>query len=165
MRARNIGMYALLLATAIGWPATSPQAEEAKRGGTLVVAMDAEADFLDNQAAGGWITWRVNRNMFDTLLMEDLTVSDVDVPQIIPGLAERWEVSEDGLEYTFFLRKGVKFHDGTEFTAETVEWNIRRMWDESAPQYSAKAASCTGFSWQALKEIEIVDTYTIMARG
>jgi len=136
-------------------------AESPKKGGTLVVAMDSEADFLDNQAAGGWITWRVNRCMFDTLIQEDLTVEDVTVPPIIPGLAEKWELSDDGLVYTFTLRKGVLFHDGTELTADVVKWNIDRMWCKSCPQYSAKAGSCTAFSWQALEEVKVVDKYTI----
>ncbi len=145
-------------------PTEAPAAAEPagpRPGGTLVIAMDAEADILDNQAGGGWITWRVNRNMFDTLVMEDLTQEDVAIPPRIGGLAERWEVSDDGLEYTFYLRQGVKFHDGTDFNAEVVKWNVDRMWNEDAPQYSAKAASCTAFSWQALDSMEIVDDYTI----
>ena len=124
--------------------ADEPSVEEPsgpKQGGTLVIAMDAEADILDPTSAGGWITWRVNRNMFDTLVMEDLTQENVDVPPRIPGLAERWETSDDGLEWTFYLREGVKFHDGTMLDAEVVKWNIERMWDESKPHYSAKAAS------------------------
>lgn len=132
-----------------------------QKGGTLVIAMDAEADILDPTSAGGWITWRVNRNMFDTLVMEDLTQEDVDVPPRIPGLAEDWEVSDDGLEWLFYLRDGVKFHDGTMLDAEVVKWNIERMWDESKPHYSAKAASCTASTWQNLQEIEVVDDLTI----
>jgi peptide/nickel transport system substrate-binding protein len=132
-----------------------------KEGGTLVIAMDAEADILDPTSAGGWITWRVNRNMFDTLVMEDLTQEDVDVPPRVPGLAERWETSEDGLEWTFYLREGVKFHDGTMLDAEVVKWNIERMWDESKPHYSAKAASCTASTWQNLESIEVVGDLTL----
>ena len=130
-------------------------------GGTLVVAMDAEADILDPTSAGGWITWRVNRNMFDTLVMEDLTQEDVAVPPRIGGLAEEWEVSDDGLEWTFHLREGVKFHDGTDLDAEVVKWNVERMWDEDAPHYSAKAASCTASTWQNLESIEVVDDLTV----
>jgi peptide/nickel transport system substrate-binding protein len=134
---------------------------ESKDGGTLIVAMDAEADILDATSAGGWITWRVNRNMFDTLVMEDLTKEDVEMPPRIPGLAEEWNVSEDGLEWTFNLREGVTFHDGTPFNAEAVKWNIERMSDEDVPHYSAKAASCTASTWQNLESIEVVDDSTI----
>ena len=47
----------------------------------------------------------------------------------MPGLAEDWEVSEDGLEYTFTLREGVKFHDGTDFNAEAVCFNFDRWYN------------------------------------
>mgnify|MGYP001025390810 FL=1 len=149
---------ALFLFAGVG---ATPALAAEENGGTLIVAMDAEADFLDNQAAGGWITWKVNRNMFDTLVMEDLTAEGVDQPPIIPGLAESWEISDDGLTYTFHLREGVKFHDGTELDAEAVRWNIERMWNPEAEQYSAKAAACTAFSWQALESLEVVDESTI----
>lgn len=132
-----------------------------KDGGTLVVAMDAEADILDPTSAGGWITWRVNRNMFDTLVEEDLTKSNVKVPPRIPGLATSWDMSSDGLTWTFHLRSGVKFQDGTPFNADAVKWNIERMWDKTKAWYSAKAASCTASTWQTLKSIEVVDPLTI----
>lgn len=141
---------------------TAPAAaEEPIEGGTLIVALDSEADFLDNQAAGGWVTWRVNKNMFDALWTEDLTIADRAVPEIIGELATDWEVSDDGKVWTIQLREGVEFHDGTDFTAEDLEWNIRRMWDEESEQYSAKAGGCTGFSWQALDSIEVADSHTI----
>jgi peptide/nickel transport system substrate-binding protein len=136
-------------------------AEEPKSGGTLIVGLDSEADFLDNQAAGGWVTWRVNKNMFDALFTEDLTVSNRQVPEIIGELAEGWDLSADGLTWTLTLRKGVKFHDGTDFDAEAVKWNIDRMWNKETEQFSAKANGCTAFSWQALDRMEVTGTHTI----
>ena len=136
-------------------------AEEPKRGGTLIVGLDSEADFLDNQAAGGWVTWRVNKNMFDALFTEDLTTADQPVPEIIGELVESWNLSDDGLVWTLNLRKGVKFHDGTELDAEAVRWNIDRMWNEEAEQFSAKASGCTAFSWQALDRMEVTGSHTI----
>lgn len=136
-------------------------AEEPKQGGTLIIGLDSEADFLDNQAAGGWVTWRVNKNMFDALFTENLTVSDKAVPDIIPELAESHSVSDDGMEWTINLRQGVKFQDGTDFNAEAVKWNIERMWDKDSEQYSAKAGGCTAFSWQTLDKVEVVSEHTV----
>ena len=152
------GATALALAAMAGATAA---AEEPKRGGTLIIGLDSEADFLDNQAAGGWVTWRVNKNMFDALFTEDLTTDAEAVPEIIPELVESYDVSDDGLVWTLKLREGVKFHDGTDFDAEAVEWNIRRMWDEDSEQFSAKANGCTAFSWQTLESMEVTGSHTI----
>ena len=61
----------------------------------------------------------VTKQIFETLLK-----FDEDSFEVKPGLAERYEVSEDRLKYTFYLRKGVKFHDGTDFNADTVIFNF-----------------------------------------
>ncbi len=58
-------------------------------------------------------------------VMEGLTKRDKDL-KIIPGLAERWEVV-DPLKWRFHLRKGVKFHDGTPFTADDVVFSLERL--------------------------------------
>ncbi|MET0605574.1 MAG: ABC transporter substrate-binding protein, partial [Beijerinckiaceae bacterium] len=59
-------------------------------------------------------------------VMEGLTKRDKDL-KVIPGLAERWEVSDDGLRWRFHLRKGVKFHNGEDFTADDVIFSLERM--------------------------------------
>lgn len=50
--------------------------------------------------------------------------------ELQPGLATQWMASEDGKTWTFMLRTGVKFHDGTDFNAEAVKFNVERWWDE-----------------------------------
>lgn len=52
---------------------------------------------------------------------------------LVPALATAWEASEDGTEWTFTLRQGVKFHDGTDFNAEAVRFNIDRWWNPDSP--------------------------------
>jgi len=49
--------------------------------------------------------------------------------ELVPALAEEWSVSDDGLTWTFTLREGVKFHDGTDFNADAVVFNVNRWWD------------------------------------
>ena len=55
--------------------------------------------------------------------------------EIIPGLAERWEVSDDLKTWTFYLRPGVKFHDGTDLDADAVVFNFERWWDKANPYH------------------------------
>lgn len=131
---------------------------------TLIIGIESEADVLDPQVAGGWVTWRINSQMYESLVTHDLQTpsEEAPVPEIQPGLAESWEVSDDGLEYTFNIREGVQFHDGTDLDAEAVEYNIRRMWDEDSPQYSAAAAGQTNFVWQYVEEVESVDEHTVV---
>ena len=61
--------------------------------------------------------------MYDTLLRR----SPKDGQTIIPDLAWKWDISPDGKKYTFHLRKGVKFHDGADFTAEDVKATYDRI--------------------------------------
>jgi len=74
--------------------------------------------------------------------------------KFVPGLAERWEVPPDGKVYTFYLRKGVKFHDGTPFNAEAVKFSFDRIVDPNLK--SQKAINMLG----AYDHTEVVDEYT-----
>ena len=67
--------------------------------------------------------------------------------EVIPGLAESWEMSEDGLEWTFDLRQGVKFHDGTDFNADAVVINWIRWWDPEDPLHIGNQGLFTYFKW------------------
>jgi peptide/nickel transport system substrate-binding protein len=68
------------------------------------------------------------------------------------GLAEGWEVSEDGTVVTFYLKEGVTFHDGSAFNAEVVKWWIEEMTKEGA---------CCAYMYNAITEVEVIDDYTI----
>jgi len=78
-----------------------------KKGGTLVIAKESELDILDPHSAGGWVTWRVSKQMHEGLIDEDLTQANVPYPKLVPKLATSWDISKDSLTYTFKLRKGV----------------------------------------------------------
>ena len=85
--------------------------------------------------------------MYDTLVYPDYDLV------IQPAVAESWEISEDGLTYTFIVKKGIKFHDGTEVNAEDVEFSINRLLD-------------TGGGWAAyflpyVDSVTVLDEYNI----
>src|SRR3712207_3000285 len=82
---------------------------EAESGGTMVFGATGDPAMLDPAFGSDGETFRVSRQIFEGLLGNELGGTDP-----VPELAEDWQVSEDGLEYTFNLREGVQLHDGTE---------------------------------------------------
>jgi peptide/nickel transport system substrate-binding protein len=96
----------------------------AQTGGTFVFGAAGDPAMLDPAFGSDGETFRVSRQIFEGLLGNELGGTDA-----VPELAEDWEVSEDGLEYTFALQQGVKFHDGTDFNAEAVCFNFDRWYN------------------------------------
>lgn len=87
------------------------------------------------------------------LLFSGLTKHDENT-KVIPDLAKSWEISSDGLEYTFILRDDVLWHDGVKFSAEDVKFSIEKAKDKTL---NAPAIS----NYEMVKSIEILDTYKI----
>ena len=132
------------------------------KGGHLKVGLEWEVDIIDPPASfGGWNTARVVQQIFESLTEDDLENETGTYTNIIPVLAEKYEVSQDGTEYTFSLRKNIKFHDGNLFTADTVKFNLERIWKKDAPHYYQVAADLNPTISQVLKEIEVIDNYTV----
>jgi peptide/nickel transport system substrate-binding protein len=155
-------LAAALVLSACGSGGGSDSGAEAD-GGTLIIGMESEADVLDPPRTGSWVTTRVTRQMYEGLIDEDLSKGsdEVPIPPLRPGLAESWEVSDDGLTYTFHMRPDVTFHDGTEVDAEAAAFNIRRMWDKTFELYDAKSAAQSAFVWQHLTSVETPDPMTL----
>ncbi|HJX42190.1 MAG TPA: ABC transporter substrate-binding protein [Geodermatophilus sp.] len=97
---------------------------EAQSGGTLVFGATGDPAMLDPAFGSDGETFRVARQIHEGLLG-----NEVGGTEAVPELAEDYEVSEDGLEYTFNLRQGVTFHDGTDFNAEAVCFNFDRWYN------------------------------------
>ena len=75
--------------------------------------------------------------MYDALTMWDLSSAD-KASVMIPGLATEWKVDEaDKKKWTFKLRPGVKFHDGSDFNADAVVWNVEKVLKQDAPHFDA----------------------------
>jgi len=149
----------LLAASALAITAAMPVA--ARAAGTLIWGMPAETDILDPHATGGWSTYQVTYQIFEGLVKEDLTKADVASPPLVPGLATSWDISPDGTVYTFKLRPGVKFHDGTPFDAAAVKFNFERFWDESSPNFYKKAKAFVIAYTKWIKSVEVVDPMTV----
>ncbi|MGE0725903.1 MAG: ABC transporter substrate-binding protein [Alphaproteobacteria bacterium] len=99
--------------------------------------------------------------VYDPLVLWDLSKYD-EPATLVPGLAESWSVDPaDKTKWTFKLRKGVKYHDGTEFTADDVLWNFEVVRDSKAKHYDPKQAALIGTRIPDVKEIRKIDSHTI----
>ncbi len=104
-------------------------------GATFVFAGSADPVILDGAYVSDGESLRVIRQIFDTLV-----TTEPGGTEIVPSLAESWESSADGLEWTLQLRDGVKFHDGTDFNAEAVCANFDRWYNFKGVQQSPSVA-------------------------
>src|SRR5262249_2904480 len=125
----------------------------AKSGGVLRLGILMRPPHFDIHQAGTIATLGAMAGMFDNLIRHDPRDSG---KTIIPDLAHSWEISKDGKTYTFFLRKGVQFHDGAELTAEDVKATFDRI---AKPPAGISIPRSTLF--RAVSEINAKDPYTI----
>lgn len=128
-------------------PDTAEPAAEVAAGGTLIIARPTDAVGLDPKvettSPGNWVMSNIYENLVK--LDTDLTFQ--------PALAESWEQVEPD-RWRFYLRQGVKFHDGTDFTADAVKFSIERIKNPDDPGRSAS-------NLRPIIAIEVVDDYTV----
>jgi len=118
-------------------------------GGTLKIGLPMAPTTLDSPFTLDSATIGIVERIVEKLVRYNPKTIELE-----PALAERWEISPDGLVYTFYLRKGVKFHDGTPFNATSVKFNIERVLDPAT-----KAAY--SFYLAMIKSVDVVDDYTV----
>ena len=131
--------------------------------GYLIAALNADIQTADVQKTSK--DYEVPFNIFDRLV--DVEVGTDGNSKIVPSLAESWDISDDGLEYTFHLRQGVKFHNGNDFTAEDVAYTFHRMLTVEGGVNTAFIDQIKGADellageTDTLEGVEVVDDYTI----
>jgi peptide/nickel transport system substrate-binding protein len=126
---------------------TAPQ-----RGGELVMAIRADVTTLDPRIAG-----TNNNNRLVTHIWSNPLVRLNEKLEYVPELAESWDRSSDGLAWTFKLKRGVKFHDGSAFTAKDVKFTIDSVMDP-ALKSPFRTSWVTGGK---NTKIDVVDDYTV----
>ena len=138
-------------------------AQDAKQGGSMVVTYKDDISTLDPAIGYDWQNWSMIKSLFDGLM--DYKPGTTD---LVPDLAESYEVAPDGLSYTFKLRKGVKFHNGRELTADDVKWSIERAVqpETQSPGQGffnmiAGFGDVTSGKAKELSGIQVIDPYTV----
>ncbi|ABO65860.1 ABC transporter substrate-binding protein [Geobacillus thermodenitrificans] len=138
---------------------TGGSSEKPSAQDTLVYGRGGDSVSLDPATVTDGESLKVTKNIFDTLL--DYNDNDTSVK---PALATKWTVSEDGLTYTFELRQGVKFHDGTDFYAEAVVFNFERWANGNEaffPYYGSMFGGYKTVEGHVIKEVKAIDDYTV----
>jgi ABC-type transport system substrate-binding protein len=163
-------MTRLLASTAVALALSLPAAAQdyvpdpnAKPGGNIVITYKDDVATLDPAIGYDWQNWSMIKSLFDGLM--DYVPGTTELR---PGLAESYEISEDGLTYTFRLRPGVRFHNGREMTAEDVKYSFERVTTPATQSPGAGFfASIKGYdaitdgSATALEGVTVVDPSTI----
>jgi dipeptide transport system substrate-binding protein len=152
------GRFALGLAVGLGM-ACGAHAD------TLVVCTEASPDALNAQLSTANTSFDVTEQIADRLVEMKIGSSE-----LVPGLAESWTISPDGLTYTFKLRHGVKFQSNANFqptrdlNADDVVFSFERMFDKSNPFYKSANGAFVEFAnliEPALQSVDKVDDYTV----
>ena len=139
---------AALTAFALTVSGTVAAQQDVPQGGTLTIAWPEAVNNLDLAYIAGWVAFGAAHHMTDPLIQLDAQGE----PQ--PSLAERWEVSDDAMVYTLFLRNDVTFHDGARFDAEAVRANVQRTLDDPDTMQHARFT-------QYIDSVEVVDDFTV----
>src|SRR5271163_1560260 len=135
----------------------------AQAGGTLTVGMTAgDLPATTGNPDQGFEGYRfVGYNLYDSLALWDLSQGD-KASDIKPGLATSWHIDEgDNKRWIFELRHGVKWHDGCDFTADDVLWNMRYSADEKAPEFNTAQFAQARPYLGTYAGVEKIDDYTV----
>jgi len=154
---------ALTLSASLALPAVAQDYTpdpNAKAGGTITITYKDDVATLDPAIGYDWQNWSMIKSLFDGMM--DYVPGTTTLR---PGLAESYEISEDGLTYTFKLRAGVKFHNGREMTAEDVKYSLDRVTNpETQSPGAGFFGSIAGFENAGpggLSGVEVIDPLTV----
>jgi peptide/nickel transport system substrate-binding protein len=154
---RSVVMATLLVVAALAAPRPAA-AETVLRIGMTAADIPRTLGQPDQGYEGNRFT---GLTMYDALTMWDLSSAD-KASVVIPGLATEWKVDDaDHTKWLFKLRPGVKFHDGSDFNADAVVWNVEKVLKKDAPQYDASQVGITASRMPTLVSARKIDDFTV----
>ena len=151
-------LYLMVLATLLAIPITgvaAASAAEHNPEGIVRFCMDWPT-YIDPAVGSDYSDTMAIVQLYDSLIFPNLDGS------VRPHLAEKWDISDDFLTYTFHLRKGVKFHNGDELTAEDVVFSTERLFDIGEGRaYILQSKDAQGKIIAGIESVKAVDNYTV----
>ncbi|MFO1035297.1 MAG: ABC transporter substrate-binding protein [Geminicoccaceae bacterium] len=151
----------MALAAGLAVVATLSPPASATDKDTLVVAVEADLARLDPHISGTWNTFKVLSHVYEGFVAEDLLTPGQSIPAIVPSLAESWTISDDRKVYTFKLRPGVTFTDGTPWNADAAIFNLDRMLNPNFQYHQPAAVGMLRWVWVDLDSYRKVDDMTV----
>jgi peptide/nickel transport system substrate-binding protein len=146
----------MLFVTVFIWPLLAFGGDNPVAGGTLIWGRGGDSVNLDLAQATDGESIKAGIQV-----LENLVIFGKDSMDVEPQLAESWTVSDDGMTWTFKLRKGVQFHDGTPFNAKAVYDSFARIIDKNHPFHGYGKWRYLSLSLGQVNEIKVIDDYTI----
>ena len=159
MRVRNsILLVALAIAIGAGLPVLPAQAETVVRYGISMADIPLTTGQPDRGAGAYQFT---AYTIYDPLVAWEMDVSDRP-GKLVPGLATEWKVDDkDKTKWRFALRKGVKFHDGSDFNADAVIWNLDKVLNDKAPQFDKRQSAQVKTRLPSVASYAKIDDFTV----
>ena len=154
MLIRRLAALALLVAFCLVTGAAAAPPKDA-----MVVGLLAEPVTMDPPQITDLNSARITKRIFEGLVAQELGSY-----KLVPGLAQSWEISKDGLTYTFKLRPNVTFHDGTPFNAEAVRFCFERQLNDKSPYYATGTYPYVKSFLGNIASVEVVDPLTLQIK-
>src|SRR5207302_721377 len=153
MRRHPIALGVVLALVVISSASAAPPRD------TMVIGLVAEPVTMDPPQITDLNSTRVAKRIFEGLVGQELGTY-----KLVPGLARSWDISKDGLTYTFHLRPDVTFHDGTPLTADAVRFVFERQLNEQSPYYKTGTYPYVKGFLGNVASLETIDPHTVQIR-
>ncbi|MBE3598741.1 MAG: peptide ABC transporter substrate-binding protein [Limnochordaceae bacterium] len=144
---RAVGRFSWWVVLAL--VAMMPAGALAAQDSTLIIGTTDKVTQLEPANSYDFWTWHVLEQTTGTLV-----TPEPGTARLVPSLAERWQISSDAKVYTFYLRRGVTFTDGTPFNAQAMKWSLERALKLDGPEGAVGLI-------KGIDKIEAVDEYTL----
>ena len=154
MQIRRVVVAVLIVALALVTTASAAPPKDA-----IVIGLVAEPVTMDPPQITDLNSARVTKRIFEGLVGQELGSY-----KLVPGLAQSWDISKDGLTYTFKLRPNVKFHDGTPFNAEAVKFVFERQLNDKGPYYATGTYPYVKGFLGNVAGVEVLDANTVQIK-